>query len=138
MSYDDLDAAPVYVISVVAQLTGMHAQTLRQYDRLGLVTPQRTTGGGRRYSMHDVERVREIQRLSADGVGLSGIRRVLDLETQVDALRRRVAELESELDAAAAALQHHERVARGPGTTVAVRDRSTSVVVWRPGRWPVA
>lgn len=138
MGFDDLDTAPVYVISVVAQLTGMHAQTLRQYDRLGLVTPQRTTGGGRRYSMRDVERVRVIQRLSADGVGLSGIRRVLDLETQVDALRRRVVELESELDLAVAAIQRYERAARGPGTDLAVRDRSTSVVVWRPGRWPIA
>jgi MerR family transcriptional regulator/heat shock protein HspR len=137
MSFDDLDDAPVYVISVVAQLTGMHAQTLRQYDRLGLVAPRRTAGGGRRYSMRDVERVREIQRLSADGVGLAGIRRVLDLETEVDALRRRVGELETELDLAFAALQRYERVTRGPGTEVAVRDRSTSVVVWRPGRWPV-
>jgi MerR family transcriptional regulator/heat shock protein HspR len=137
MSFDDLDDTPVYVISVVAQLTGMHAQTLRQYDRLGLVAPRRTAGGGRRYSMRDVERVREIQRLSADGVGLAGIRRVLDLETEVDALRRRVGELETELDLAFAALQRYERVTRGPGTEVAVRDRSTSVVVWRPGRWPV-
>jgi MerR family transcriptional regulator/heat shock protein HspR len=137
MSFDDLDDTPVYVISVVAQLTGMHAQTLRQYDRLGLVAPRRTAGGGRRYSMRDVERVREIQRLSADGVGLAGIRRVLDLETEVDALRRRVGELETELDLAFAALQRYERATRGPGTEVAVRDRSTSVVVWRPGRWPV-
>jgi MerR family transcriptional regulator, heat shock protein HspR len=137
MSFDDLDDTPVYVISVVAQLTGMHAQTLRQYDRLGLVAPRRTAGGGRRYSMRDVERVREIQRLSADGVGLAGIRRVLDLETEVDVLRRRVAELETELDLAFAALQRQERATRGPGTEVAVRDRSTSVVVWRPGRWPV-
>ena len=137
MGFEHLDDAPVYVISVVAQLTGMHAQTLRQYDRLGLVTPQRTAGGGRRYSMRDVERVREIQRMSAEGVGLSGIRRVLELETEVDHLRRRLAELESELDLAFAALQRHERAARGPGSEVAVRDRSTSVVVWRPGPWPV-
>ena len=138
MGFDDLDSAPMYVISVVAQLTGMHAQTLRQYDRLGLVTPQRTGGGGRRYSMRDVERVRVIQRLSADGVGLSGIRRVLDLETQVDALQRRVVELESELGLAYSALERLERATRPPGTDVALRDRSTSVVVWRPGRWPVA
>ena len=73
MTADDFDAAAVFVISVVAELTGMHAQTLRQYDRLGLVTPQRTAGGGRRYSTRDVERVREIQRLSGEGVGLAGI-----------------------------------------------------------------
>ena len=138
MSYEELDDAPVYVISVVATLTGMHAQTLRQYDRLGLVTPQRTAGGGRRYSMRDVERVREIQRLSADGVGLEGIRRLLEMEGRLVALHRRVAELEADLDLAYAALRHYERTARGPGTDLAVRDGSTAVVVWRPGRWPVA
>ena len=90
MTANDFDDAAVFVISVVAELTGMHAQTLRQYDRLGLVTPQRTAGGGRRYSTRDVERVREIQRLSGEGVGLAGIQRILDLENEVDALRRRV------------------------------------------------
>ncbi|MDH4352582.1 MAG: MerR family transcriptional regulator, partial [Actinomycetota bacterium] len=89
MATEAFDDAPVFVISVVAELTGMHAQTLRQYDRLGLVNPQRTAGGGRRYSTRDVERVREIQRLSSEGVGLSGIQRILDLENEVDALRRR-------------------------------------------------
>lgn len=136
MSFDDLDDAPVYVISVVAQLTGMHAQTLRQYDRLGLVSPQRTAGGGRRYSMRDVERVREIQRLSADGVGLAGIERLLQLQLEVGALRQRVLELEAELDLAASALHRYERATRGPGTDVAVRD-AASVVVWRPRHWPV-
>lgn len=136
-SYDELDDAPVYVISVVATLTGMHAQTLRQYDRLGLVTPRRTAGGGRRYSMRDVERVREIQRLSADGVGLAGIGRILEMAGQLDALRQRVVELESDLDLAYGALRHYELVARGPGTDVAVREASTSVVVWRPGIWSV-
>lgn len=138
MSFDDLDATPVYVISVVAQLTGMHAQTLRQYDRLGLVSPQRTAGGGRRYSLRDVNRVREIQQMSAEGVGLAGIRRVLDLETEVHALRGRVAQLETELDLTFAALQRHERASRGPGTDLARREGSTAVVVWRPGRWPIA
>src|SRR5215218_10471547 len=64
VSFDDFDNTPAFTISVVAQLTGLHAQTLRQYDRVGLVTPQRTSGGGRRYSSHDIERLREIQRLS--------------------------------------------------------------------------
>ena len=88
------DDTPVFVISVAAQLAGMHAQTLRQYDRLGLVTPSRTSGGGRRYSQRDVALLREVQRLSQEeGVSLPGIARILELENQVTALRARVAEL---------------------------------------------
>ena len=82
------DDAPVFVISVAAELAGMHAQTLRQYDRLGLVTPGRTGGGGRRYSARDVALLREVQRLSQDeGVNLAGIKRIIELESHVDALR---------------------------------------------------
>jgi len=114
------DDAPVFVISVAAQLAGMHAQTLRQYDRLGLVTPGRTVGGGRRYSARDVALLREVQRLSQDeGVSLAGIKRIIELEAQVDALRSRVAELAAELDRA-----HAELIARRPQTT--------SLVVWSP------
>jgi MerR family transcriptional regulator/heat shock protein HspR len=95
------DDTPVFVISVAAELAGMHAQTLRQYDRLGLVTPSRTRGGGRRYSARDVSLLREVQRLSQEeGVSLAGIARILELENQVTALRARVAELSAELDAA--------------------------------------
>lgn len=90
---------PVFVISVAAQLAGMHAQTLRQYDRLGLVTPTRTSGGGRRYSARDVELLRQVQRLSQeDGISLAGVARILELEHQVAALRARIAELTDELD----------------------------------------
>ena len=90
------DKTPVFVISVAAQLAGMHAQTLRQYDRLGLVSPSRTRGGGRRYSARDVTLLREVQRLSQEeGVSLAGIQRILDLENQVLALRSRVTELRS-------------------------------------------
>ncbi len=93
------DETPLFVISVAAELAGMHAQTLRQYDRLGLVTPSRTRGGGRRYSHRDVTLLREIQRLSQDeGVSLAGIARILELENQVDALRARVAELTAEVE----------------------------------------
>ena len=88
--------ARTFLISVAAELAGMHAQTLRTYDRLGLVSPERTSGGGRRYSQHDVELLREVQRLSQDeGVNLAGIKRIRELEDQVAALSRRVAELES-------------------------------------------
>ena len=112
--------APVFVISVAAELAGLHAQTLRQYDRLGLVTPGRTGGGGRRYSARDVALLREVQRLSQDeGVNLAGIKRIIELESHVDALRERVAELSDELDRAYATLQ----AATGP---------STAIMVWRP------
>jgi MerR family transcriptional regulator/heat shock protein HspR len=87
---------PVYVISVAAELAGLHAQTLRTYDRLGLVTPGRTPGGGRRYSARDIALVREVQRLSNEGVNLEGIKRVLELEHEVGRLRNRVDQLESE------------------------------------------
>src|SRR5690348_14791089 len=93
--------APVFVISVAAELAGMHAQTLRQYDRLGLVSPGRTSGGGRRYSPRDVALLREVQRLSQeDGVNLAGIKRIIDLESQVEALRIRIQELLEELQIA--------------------------------------
>ena len=89
---------PVFVISVAAELAGMHPQTLRQYDRLGLVSPGRAGGGGRRYSARDVARLREVQRLSKDdGVNLAGIKRVIELEHQVEALQARAAELAASL-----------------------------------------
>jgi MerR family transcriptional regulator/heat shock protein HspR len=84
---------PVYVISVAAELTGLHPQTLRQYDRVGLVSPGRTGGGGRRYSLRDIELLREIADLTASGIGLEGVRRILELENQVAALRSRNREL---------------------------------------------
>lgn len=85
---------PVYVISTAAELSGLHPQTLRQYDRLGLVSPDRTAGRGRRYSIRDIERLREVQRLSQeDGVNLAGIKRIRELEDQVAALQAQVAEL---------------------------------------------
>ncbi|PJJ57998.1 MerR family transcriptional regulator/heat shock protein HspR [Mumia flava] len=91
--------AKVFVISIAAELSGLHPQTLRTYDRLGIVSPARTGGGGRRYSLRDIELLREVAQLTAEGLGLEGVRRVLDLENQVLALRSRVAELEAELAA---------------------------------------
>lgn len=85
--------APIFVISVAAELADMHPQTLRQYDRLGLVIPQRQGGGQRRYSSDDVHRLRRIQSLSRDGVSLEGIRRIVDLEREVDELRQTVSHL---------------------------------------------
>lgn len=129
------DSAPVFVISVAAQLSGMHPQTLRQYDRLGLVSPGRADGRGRRYSARDIEALREVQRLSQrEGVNLAGIKRILELEDHVAALRLRVAELQVELEAAQAAARNaaaeHERRARRD--LVPVRPAGQrAVVVWR-------
>src|SRR6201990_1207638 len=93
------DEARTFLISVAAELAGMHAQTLRTYDRLGRVTPRRSSGGGRRYSQHDVELLREVQRLSQDeGVNLAGIKRIIELTNQVEALQSRMRELAEELD----------------------------------------
>lgn len=92
--------AKVFVISIAAELSGLHPQTLRTYDRLGLVAPGRAGGGGRRYSLRDIEVLRQVARLTAEGLGLEGVRRVIELEHQVDALRERVAELQVELAAA--------------------------------------
>jgi MerR family transcriptional regulator/heat shock protein HspR len=103
------DDTPVFVISVAATLAGMHPQTLRQYDRIGLVSPGRTSGRGRRYSARDIALLREIQRLSQDdGVNLSGIKRILELEAHVDALRARIADMQAELEAVRAEVTRRE------------------------------
>lgn len=115
--------AEFFMISVAAQLAGMHAQTLRTYDRLGLVTPQRTSGGGRRYSARDVEVLREVQRLSQDeGVNLAGIKRIIELTNQVEALQQRVEEMSAEL----------ERLRAGYRPDLSPPARSTALVVWQP------
>ncbi|WP_276320678.1 heat shock protein transcriptional repressor HspR [Phytoactinopolyspora endophytica] len=103
------DDEPLYVISVAAEMAGMHPQTLRQYDRLGLVSPRRTGGGGRRYSLRDVERLREVQRLSQEeGVNLVGVKRILQLEAEVETLR-------AQLELVAEAQRQSEYLAQGQG-----------------------
>jgi MerR family transcriptional regulator, heat shock protein HspR len=130
---------PVYVISVAAELTGLHPQTLRSYDRMGLVSPGRTGGGGRRYSWRDIELLREVAELTATGIGLQGVRRILDLEHQVDALQRRVTELEQDLTATEYAL--HQSLTQNRATANknlpalrAATSTGQSVTVWRRGR----
>ncbi|MEG9514871.1 helix-turn-helix transcriptional regulator [Saccharopolyspora indica] len=126
----------MFVISVAAQLSGLHAQTLRSYDRLGLVSPGRTPAGGRRYSLRDIALLREVQRLSQEeGVNLAGIKRIIDLENEVDALRAKVQELAEEVAAAhvaaeQAAAQIHASYRRD---LVPVR-QETALVVWKPNR----
>ena len=92
--------APIFVISVAAELAEMHPQTLRQYDRLGIVRPSRAPGRSRRYSQRDIELLREVQKLSQEGVSLEGIKRIMELQNQVTGLRQRIVELSSELDEA--------------------------------------
>ncbi len=117
--------ARTFLISVAAELAGMHAQTLRTYDRLGLVSPNRTSGGGRRYSEHDVDLLRQVQRLSQDeGVNLAGIKRIIELSNQVEALQAKVHELAEEV----VALRANQR------REVAVVPKSTALVVWQPRR----
>jgi MerR family transcriptional regulator/heat shock protein HspR len=129
---------PVFAIAIAAELAGMHPQTLRQYDRLELVTPKRTAGQSRRYSMRDVVQLREIARLGAEGVSLEGIRRILQLENQVAALSSRVRELEGAL-ADELLNRPGRRVFAGgeSGEVVSLRagtrtQRNTQLVVWRP------
>ncbi len=142
---------PVFVISVAAELSGMHPQTLRQYDRLGLVTPARTKGRGRRYSSRDVQRLRDIQRMSQDeGISLAGIQRILDLEGRLerleaerDALNERLDEYERRRDRVFAAsasgevspLRRGERPwahgAAGPGGT-AEGEQGAALIPWDP------
>ncbi|MDQ3416646.1 MAG: MerR family transcriptional regulator [Actinomycetota bacterium] len=118
---------PVFVISVAAELTGLHPQTLRTYDRLGLVTPGRTGGGGRRYSLRDLDALRVVAHLTAEGLGLEGVRRVLALEQQVLALREQVALLESELVAA------HQALSATANLPVPMPAQTSQIVLWRRG-----
>lgn len=115
--------AKVFVISVAAELSGLHPQTLRSYDRLGLVEAGRTGGGGRRYSLRDIELLRTVARLTAEGLGLEGVKRVIELQHQVTQLQDRVAALEAELNAAHRAL--------GTVQNLPVLAAQTQISVWR-------
>lgn len=130
---------PVFAIAAAAELAEMHPQTLRQYDRIGLVCPKRTRGNTRRYSLHDVAQLREVARLSAEGLSLEGIRRVFQLEAQVHELESRVRDLERTL--AQEQLRRPDRrvfAAGSAGGEVITLHRGTrvrraaEVVVWKP------
>ncbi|MBD3758138.1 MULTISPECIES: heat shock protein transcriptional repressor HspR [Microbacterium] len=137
MPDQDIDEeAPIFAIAVAAELSGMHPQTLRQYDRLGLVVPARTQGGSRRYSLRHVKQLREVAALSAEGMSLPAISRLIELENEARVLRRRVAELEQQLRDE---LDRRSRVfaAGATGSVVTLRHgtrvrRATEVVLWRP------
>jgi MerR family transcriptional regulator/heat shock protein HspR len=129
---------PIFVISVAAELADMHPQTLRQYDRLGIVKPSRAPGKSRRYSQRDVNMLREVQRLSQEGVSLEGIKRILELENQVAALQSRIAELTEELARRPRAVDSRIFAAGAAGDVVSLsrgqrpRPRSQAVMLWRP------
>ena len=141
--YELSDDMPVYVISVAASLSGMHPQTLRGYEKVGLVTPRRTAGGGRRYSMRDILALREIQRLSQEeGINLSGIKRILELERELEQTRlmaaemhAEVAQLRAELEstrAVAARLAELRRTKADPAATLVPVRTTTKVTFWQP------
>jgi len=139
--YDMSDDMPVYVISVAASLSGMHPQTLRGYERVGLVTPRRSSGGGRRYSMRDILMLREIQRLSQEeGINLNGIKRIPDLERELQQARLMAAQFHSEVSqlrvelestrAVAARLAHLRRAPADPAAAlVPVRPTTTQIAI---------
>src|SRR3954463_14806282 len=125
--------AKVLIISVAARMAGMHPQTLRQYDRLGLVQPGRAAGGGRRYSVRDVALLREIQRLSQDqGGSLAGIRRIIDLENLALELKEQVEQLEQALAEAHQQLAQVRAMSYPRRDLVPVQPAPTALVVWRP------
>lgn len=117
-------SAPIFAIAVAAELAGMHPQTLRQYDRMGLVSPKRTSGKSRRYSMRDVVQLREIAKLGSEGVSLEGIRRILELENTVAVLHERVRELEAALA---------DELLNRPGRRVFAADEMGDVTSLRAG-----
>jgi MerR family transcriptional regulator, heat shock protein HspR len=134
MSDEQASDAKVLIISVAARMAGMHPQTLRQYDRLGLLQPGRASGGGRRYSTRDVLLLREIQRLSQEeGVSLAGIRRIIELEQLNLQLQERVAALEEALEATRAELARASYL-YPRADLVPARQAQTALVVWKPRR----
>jgi MerR family transcriptional regulator, heat shock protein HspR len=137
--YDLSDDMAVYVISVAAQLAGMHPQTLRHYERIGLVSPGRSAGGGRRYSMRDILALREIQRLSQEErVNLSGIKLILDQLTELEQARRLVAELHAEVAQLRVELESTRAVAaRLAGLRRTGSDNRSGLVPVRDSRLPV-
>lgn len=125
--------AAVFVISVAAELSGLHPQTLRTYERMGLITPGRTGGGGRRYSPRDIDLLREIAQLTSSGIGIEGVRRILELENRIAALTVRNEELQVELAALREALRQASTPSRAPSRLPAIPapDAAQSIVVWR-------
>jgi MerR family transcriptional regulator, heat shock protein HspR len=135
--YEMSDDSPVYVISVAAQLSGLHPQTLRTYDRMGLVSPGRSAGRSRRYSLRDVLLLREVQRLSQEGVNLLGIKRILELEGERERFRDILAEMSTEMAQLRTELESTRAVAARLAGLLRSRGAGTSLVPVRgPGSVP--
>lgn len=129
------DDAAIYVISVAAELAGMHPQTLRQYDRLGIVIPHRTRGRGRRYSRRDVEQLREVQRLSQEeGVSLAGVRRIIELERELERVTEELERLRAQTAARVFAATSQGEVSELPRGRRVGRRAGGTLVLWRPPR----
>lgn len=122
LPHNPADDEAVYVISIASQLSGMHPQTLRQYDRMGLVSPGRSSGRGRRYSLRDIASLRNIQRLVGEGINLAGIKRIIELEEAVATMAIEVAKLRTEVDAL---------LADNPPKALIKRSKDT-VVLYKP------
>jgi MerR family transcriptional regulator/heat shock protein HspR len=116
------DDEAVYVISIASQLSGMHPQTLRQYDRMGLVSPGRASGRGRRYSLLDIASLRNIQRLVGEGINLAGIKRIMELESAVASMAIEVAKLRTEVDALIEANPPKSLVRKGKRTIMVYKE----------------
>lgn len=136
---EDMDeSTPLFAIATAAELSGLHPQTLRQYDRLGLVSPTRTAGRTRRYSMRDIVALREIQTLGAEGLNLEGIRRILELQRDNQELRTRVRALEAALADEVVRRQGRRVFAAGSeGEVIPLRagertQRANQVMLWNP------
>ena len=121
--FNPADDEAVYVISIASQLSGMHPQTLRQYDRMGLVSPGRTSGRGRRYSLRDIASLRNIQRLVGEGINLAGIKRIIELEEAVASMAIEVAKLRTEVDALLAENPPKSLVRRSKDTIVLYKNK---------------
>ena len=119
---DPKDDEAVYVISIASQLSGMHPQTLRQYDRMGLVSPGRSSGRGRRYSLRDIASLRNIQRLVGEGINLAGIKRIIELEEAVASMAIEVAKLRTEVDALLAENPPKSLIRRNKDSIVLYKD----------------
>jgi MerR family transcriptional regulator/heat shock protein HspR len=133
--HDDDNDRPLFMISVAAELAGMHPQTLRLYERRGLVRPQRTAGQTRRYSRHDVERLQRIQELTEIGLNLAGVERVLAMEEQLETMRSQMQLLQRRLDEAAELMRREvERVERSHRMEIVPVGRSQIVHIGRRRR----
>ena len=124
MANEDRRERAVYIISVAAELAGVHPQTLRIYERKGLLRPARTSGNTRRYSESDIDRLREIQRLTQRGINLAGVKKIIEMQTELERIQGEVARMQRELD------RTRRRPVDGKGGSDIVPLRSAAPIPW--------